>query len=254
VAALSALIPFDGVGPIQPTTQFLLSAGIGEKDGLMVPQTLRVGESLRQEGHAVTILFSLRNHFDFTYEDEYAWHWLAQSWATPARSLQEAILPPDSDAILTVPAMQQMTTFWTRFMQEPNSVMDDGRVAHQQLYRMMIGTIPVSVLTIDMPALAAAYPSVAADLRAAGLTAVQEDAYRRALLRARLAVLGRQAPTGDMAPDTVPMVSVTPESVLGKNLAFQAVHATELAALEHTGVWTVENVPVQRLIHNVLHQ
>jgi predicted esterase len=253
VAALSALVPFDGGGPAVPTTQFFLSAGVAEKEGLMVPQTLRVGRSLQQAGHPVTIMFSLRTHFDMEHEDAYPWRWLAQSWAKPAVSMQPT-LPADSDAILTLPALQHMTAFWTRFMQEPSSVIDDGRIAHEKLYGMAIGNIPVSVLTIDMPALAAAYPSVAADLKAAGLTAVQEDAYRRALLRVKLTDLGRQEPDGNMTPDAVPMVSIAQKSVLEKNLAFRAAHAAAFAAFAQTRLWTVEWEPYRRLLQNVLQR
>jgi hypothetical protein len=88
-----------------------------------------------------------------------------------------------SDPILTVQALTQMTTFWTSFMKEPDSIQTDARLANQNRILVSVGERQVSVIKADMPALAAKYPSVAADLQAAGLTAQQEEAHRAALIR-----------------------------------------------------------------------
>ena len=68
---------------------------------------------------------------------------------------------------------------------------------------------------VDMAALAAQYPSVAADLAKAGLTAQQHDAYRVALVTAYVTDAGAD--------------SIDPNSVLGKNVAFVDAHEISVA-------------------------
>ena len=91
---------------------------------------------------------------------------------------------------------------------------------------MPVGTERPSVWMADMPALAAQYPSVAASLRAVGLTPQQHEAYRVALLSAMVArSVGSEAGT------------IEATSVLAKNIVFVDTHADELVALEATGMW-----------------
>jgi hypothetical protein len=77
----------------------------------------------------------------------------------------------------------------------------------------------MSLMTVDMAALAATYPSVAAALKAAGLTARQEEGYRIALLGAKATRAVPEAGT--------PIAS----SVQGRNLAFLEAHQDELTAV-----------------------
>lgn len=241
VAGLSALIPFDGTGPVNPKTQFIVSGGLAED---MVGQTLKMAQVLRHEGHPVVTLLGLRGHVDKVVDEDFVWKWLMQSWPDPSITLHPPLPADASDPVLTVDAMQKMTDFWTRFKQEPDSVLNAGRVAHQEQMWMPLSDQPASVITTDMPALAAAYPSVAADLKAAGLTAQQEEAYRRAIFRVGFARLGGLAPEGqDRAPSfgqSLSYAPVAPSSVLGQNLAFRAAHDAEFKALSKTGMWTIQ--------------
>ena len=82
-----------------------------------------------------------------------------------------------------------------------------------------------TLLMVDMPALAARQPSVAAALQAAGLTAQQHDAYRVALASAKLTGLGEQGGEPDARS-----WRVEPTSTLGKNVAFVHAHPDETAA------------------------
>ena len=230
VGAMSALIPFYGTGPQNPKAQFLVSGAIAERRGHMVEQTMRVAQELRREGHPVETVLCLRGHVDYEPDYEYMWRWLATSWGVPGAPAPAPPPPPaDSDPVLTVNALTKMTTFWTRFMREPDSIKTTGRLAHQVPTRMSIGTQPVTVVHTNMRVLATMYPSVAADLQQAGLTARQEDAYRVAIIR-----VGFTRQAGTLAGP------IAETSVLGKNLAFRNAQDTAFKELAKTGMWITQ--------------
>lgn len=239
IVGLSAMIPYDGNGVANPATQFLLAGGISEN---MVPQTLKLAQVLRHAGNPVLTLLGLRGHTKSPAEEAFAWQWLAQSWADSAVTTREnahALAPADSGPLLTQDAVARMTTFWSRFVEEPDYIATDGRMAHQVPRWFSIGAEPVSTLMTDMPALAAAYPSVAADLQAAGLTAPQEESYRLAMFRAlcaREAARALQGPLVALGKD-LPLSVIAPNSVLGKNMAALQTYAAEFSALNNTGIW-----------------
>jgi hypothetical protein len=83
----------------------------------------------------------------------------------------------------------------------------------------------------DMAALAARYPTVAADLQAAGLTATQHDAYRVALISA---LVGRGTPKAAGVAD--------PHSVLAQNMEFLRTHMDEVRTLARAGIRDPEHV------------
>lgn len=224
IGAMSALVPFYGTGPQRPTTQFLVSGGIDEEGGSMVAQTLRVAQELREEKHSVETVLCLRGHVDYEPDYEYLWRWLAHSWNIPSAISHPLARPvADSDPVLTVDILQRMTTFWSHFMAEPDSIRDVARLATQSPSLIWVGDKRVTVVAVQMSALAASYPSVAADLAAAGLSAAQADADRAAIIRVELA---RQA-----ADLVGPIPSA---SVLGRNLTFRATHDQEFTALAAT--------------------
>jgi hypothetical protein len=228
IGAMSALIPMYGTGPTNPKVQFFVSGGIGEED--MVGQTMRLAQELQQEGHIVETVLCLREHVDYEPDYAYMWSWLAKSWGMPGAGSHFPVpAVTDSGPLLTVQALTQMTTFWTRFMQEPDSIRTTARLATQERIRLSMGHTQVFVIKADMPALAAKYPSVAADLQQAGLTAQQEDAYRAAIVRVGFA-LEAGTTTGPIAET----------SVLGKNLAFRNTHDAEFKKLEKTSMWITQ--------------
>jgi len=148
----------------------------------------------------------------------------APAAATPAVSAVVA----DSDVVLTVDALTQMTKFWAAFMKETPAVRDTGRAKHQKPLTVDAGSQQLQLPgVVDMAAMAAAYPSVAADLKAAGLTAAQWEQYRKALVGASVAIQLAKA------NNTTPAAT----TAVGKNVVFLTAHTKEFDALKATGMW-----------------
>lgn len=242
IAPGSAATPLVDTGPKNPAAQFFISGGLSDAlSGSGLPHMmLKMAQALRHEGNPVKTVMRLGGHGETRADDILMLNWIINSWANPNITMQVPS-PIDSDPVLTVDALKRMTVFWTRFMQEPDSVLTDGRVAHEREIYLSLAGEPTSVLLTDMAALAARYPSVAADLQAAGLTAKQEDAYRTAMVRVRCAWVGGVVPGVPM--DTLPFAknipfkTIAPTSVLGQNVAFRRAHAGEFKALAATGMW-----------------
>jgi hypothetical protein len=146
--------------------------------------------------------------------------------------------------VLTVDVLSKMTAFWTRFQQEPDSIRDAARMAHQEQVPLALGAEPVFVIAMNITAMATQHPSVAADLKAAGLTAQQEAADRAAILRVGFARASGVALDSPSDPDDqgqyIPYAPIAPSSVLGKNLAFRQAHDAEFQALAQIGMWTTQ--------------
>lgn len=108
------------------------------------------------------------------------------------------------------------------------------------------------MLMVDISALAARYASVAAALAKAGLTAPQHEAYRVALISARVAASLAAERIRDMnTPAAIANLTANKgvnlgdlvgrwdtSSVQAKNVAFLNAHADEVQALEATGMWS----------------
>jgi hypothetical protein len=168
---------------------------------------------------------NLRGHEDQAEDYEFFGRWLHESWATPDPAARPT--PPvgaDPVPLLTREALAQLTAFWVAFQQEPDSIRTTARWAHLREVTVTVGEERPSVVLVDMPALAAQYPSVAAALKQAGLTAQQHDAYRIALISG---IVTKAELAG----------AVEPTSVVGKNIAFLGAHQEELKALEATRIW-----------------
>jgi predicted esterase len=227
----------DRVGPPNAKTQFLVSGGIAE-DG--VKDVVTAAHELRRDGHPVVALVGLRGHVDYVRDEDIIWNWLMQSWTNP--SITAHMVPPaDADPVLTVEMMTKMTDFWTRFQQEPDSIRTAGRMAHQERISLALGSEPVSVIAMNILAMATQYPSVAADLKASGLTAQQEAAYRAAILRIGFARAAGILLSGTAEPNASRQFDpIAPTSVLGKNLAFRQAHPAEFKALADTRMWTTQ--------------
>lgn len=113
-----------------------------------------------------------------------------------------------------------------------------ARVAHLREVVVPLGSEKLSVFMTDMPALAAQFPTVAADLRAAGLTPKEHDSYRVALLSRMLATQAVRPPRSHL--DSLqfrwnPLMSLDTTSAQGRNLMFESQNAFE--ALRKTGMW-----------------
>lgn len=147
----------------------------------------------------------------------------ALAGATPAPAARAVA---DSPAVLTVEALTHMTTFWASFVKEPDSIKTTGRKTNHQTLPLTIGQQQMTLPSVvNMVAMAAKYPTVAADLKQASLTAQEWQNYREALLTAWIAQKSGAAS------------SIPATSALGKNLAFLNSHKTEFDALRATGMW-----------------
>ncbi len=224
VIALSPFYPPTAdVDPPNQTTEFFLDAGLLESEG-----TFKAVRELRRKGHRVTHAFGFRPHGHQVESYDRVGRWLQESWATPnpaARSTPQVIADPLP--LLTTDALTKMTAFWTRFMQEPDSIRTIARRAHLRDVIAPVGAERPLLVMMDTPAMAAQYPSVAAALQAAGLTAQQHDAYRVALASAIVTQnVGRMAGPTEAA------------SVLQKNTDFRNAHPDEVEVLGNTGIWS----------------
>jgi hypothetical protein len=207
--------------------QFFLSTGILETDWFTIPFSSGAEEA-RKAGYPVKQALIMRTHGYDAGECDLFGRWLQESWAKPDPATRKT--PPtfaaDSIPLLTLDALTKMTIFWTGFMQEPDSISQIAREEHRKEIIVPIGQDRGSLLMMDTRALAAKYPSVAADLKKAGLTAQQAEAYRVALITARATKQGvGQAGIVDST------------SVIGRNMAFRHAHPDELKALAKTGMW-----------------
>ena len=223
------------VDPANTTAQFLLTASIEE-----ARDCFNQVKALRAAGHPVKIVIGLRDHGSWAWDWDLMGHWLTESWAMPDPATRPApqvvtrVLPR-----VTPEVVRKMTAFWTQFRKEPDSIRTAARLAHLREVVVPVGAERPTVLMTDMRLLAKQFPSVAADLEAAGLTAQQHEEYRVALVSARIAnyaVHGPVAsgphhdPTYGKILDSLDRydsrgpspITIDPASVQGENLAFMA--------------------------------
>lgn len=222
IALISGSIPpLNTTHPPSKTTEFFVDAGFLESDG-----NFQAARTLREAGYQVKLAMALRGHEHQVEDYDFLGRWLQESWAVPnpaARPTPSVVADPLP--LLTTEALTQMTTFWTSFLQEPESIRTTARRAYLREALVPVGKERSSVWIVDMPGLAAKYPSVAAGLKKAGLTAQQHEAYRVALLSAIV--------TQSVGDETG---TVEATSVLGKNIAFMEAHSSNFEALETAGV------------------
>jgi predicted esterase len=213
-----------GVDPQNKTTEFLLVSGSGGE----FRHVLENAVALRREGHPLKEVMGFRGHGMEANDYDFLGHWLQESWTTPDPAARPApsVVVGDSVPLLTTDIVAKMATFWTRFRQEPDSIRRTARLAHLREVVVPVAEERPSVVMTDMPALAATYPSVAADLEAAGLTAQQHEAYRVALLSANVGWWAsadvKSLPGGVIGSlvSQAPPISIEATSVQGKNIEF----------------------------------
>jgi len=181
--SLSGGLTIDGIDPQNTTTEFFINESVNEHEPMPLYYVWRLP--------AVKYIMGFRGRTP-QREDYALWgRWLHESWTvsdTAARSKPATIVDGESPSKLTVDVFQRMTMFWKSFQRQPDSIRTTARLAslHEVAVPGAEFFINASVLMMDTPALAARYPSVAADLKRAGLTAQEYDAYRLALLVARI--------------------------------------------------------------------
>ena len=238
VASVSGGVSIDGLDPKNTSTQFLIDRGFLEAGG-----SFQAVQELRKAGHPVTQVLALRGHEHQMEDYDFVGHWLQQSWAKPdPKSRPAPLVVTDPLPALTSDVLTKMTTFWTSFAQEPDAVRVTARRASLRETVVPIGTEKPLVWMSDMPALAAKYPTVAADLKKAGLTAEQEQAYRVALISAQVSKV-----TGDEAG------ALDANSVASKNLQFLDGHLDEFKTLREAGIAHPDQVDEVRQTATITH-
>lgn len=232
IVLLSGTFPTEWVDPPNTTTEFLVDYSILEDQGFETVQ------ALRRAGHRVKQVSGLRAwRGDYRMNESYDFlGWLHDSWATPnpaARPAPQVVADPLP--VLTTEALAKMATFWKSFLRMPDqSIRTTVHRAHLREVAVPLGEEQVSVMMVDMPALAAQYPSVAVALEQVGLTVQQHEAYRVALLSARLLLGWRWESGGGPSRGVL--------GVQAENLAFVSAHWEEpynggLNDFWVTGLW-----------------
>ncbi len=240
IAGLSALIPFDGDGPKNPNTQFFLSGGIDERG--MIVQVMKLGQVLRKDGHSVVVQVGLRDHVDHVEDEDFIWGWLKDSWADPSVTTRLATIK--ADPLITDDGLARLTAFWTEFQKLPDSIQNVGRLANQMSVPLQLSTERVSVVLMNLPAMAAKYTAVAEALKTAGISAEDAQAYRTAIIAVRHArraglVTGGQAVNAGIGK-SIPLEPAPAESVLAKNAVFYEANLPKLEILAKTGFLTLQ--------------
>jgi hypothetical protein len=238
IASVSGAIPLDGLDPKNTTAQFLIDRGFAEADG-----SFQAVEELRHGGHPVTQVLALRGHEHQMEDYDFVGHWLHESWTQPNPATRpKPQVVADPLPALTSEVMTKMTTFWTSFAQEPDSIRVTARRATLHEVVVPIGTATPIVWMSDMVALAKQYPSVAANLKQAGMTAEQEQAYRVALISAQVSKSTNDEPGTPAA-----------NSIAAKNLEFLNGHLEELRTLRDAGITHPDQVNEVRQTATIRH-
>lgn len=216
------VVLFDGIDSRSTTTRFLIDVGLNELEDT----TLGAIAAAKRDGRPVQLMTSIRTHEE-QLEDEYdIGQWLHDNWtAKNPKNLPAPRRLPEPQPLLTTQVLAQLTTFWARFFQEPDSIRTTARMAYDRQTVVPLATTESWTYMVAMPAFAAQYPTVAEDLRAAGLTAEQHDVYRLAIISALVTM---QTPRA--------LAAINAQSVLAQNVAFIQTHPEEVKALVWSGV------------------
>jgi hypothetical protein len=217
------------VNPQHRSTEYLISDGLMEAG---VGDDIVLQQQLRRAGFHVKHVLNMRSHAHQAEDYDFVGRWFQESWATPNPAARPApTVIADPLPLLTTDALTHMTAFWTSFMHEPDSIRTVARRAHLKEVVVPLPNGVVSAPLVDIAALASIYPSVAADLEKAGLTAQQHDVYRVAMISAILSRIIRNEHTEGLS------WPIEATSVLGKNVEFIGNHPDEYKALWATKIW-----------------
>jgi hypothetical protein len=216
------------VNPKHRTTEYIISGAVADEEHKWDFINEQI---LRRAGFRVKHVLNMRNHNHQAEDYDFVGRWFQESWAKPNLKDRSApIVVADPLPVLTTDAIAKMTAFWTSFMNEPDSIHTTARRVHLREVSLPLGNERLSAPLVDIAALASIYPSVAADLMHAGLTAQQHDAYRVAIICA-IATREIKSEQRNILGD------VEATSVLGKNIAFMKEHPDEFEALKKTQIW-----------------
>jgi hypothetical protein len=149
------------------------------------------------------------------------------TYIAPARADLGVVV--DSEPVLTADALTRMTSFWSNFKKEPDSIYSArSKDPFRKDDQVSVGSHSSPFEHVHISAIADKYPSVAADLKQAGLTAPQFNGYYMALVSA----LNTQTELAQYPAD-----SVGPTPVEQQNIAFIKAHLKEVTALKSNGLY-----------------
>ncbi len=214
-----------------------------------IAASFTVADTLLREGHTVLYGIALKPHAHRRITYETAFKWFQETWADPKASPSPFFSGAAPMPLLTPEAIAKLDTFWLEFRANApdslwkipdslpipsglegkawaNGMTPFGLQGFIRQVLLPVGQLQAAFEIVDIPALAAAYPDVAAALEVAGLTAQEAAAYRAAFLSAWSTFLGNASKefygsrrnTVQISPRTV----ADSASVLGKNVAVVA--------------------------------
>lgn len=162
--------------------------------------------------------------------------------ATPSMALRPDSVAADTTQLpLTADVLGRLSTFWTAFLQQPDSIRTVARKANHESLPISVDEVPAAghrsvelPSVVNMVAMAGKYPTVAAALKQVDLTPAQWEQYRRSLFTAMFTDQLEKA-AGEAAGGTT-STSAYPSVVL-RNVAFLRTHQKELDALKASQMW-----------------
>ena len=150
------------------------------------------------------------------------------------------------DSLLTEDVLKRLTLFWTRYVKEPDSIQTAGAKALSSTLHLHAAGYQDDFAyndIVDMIKMAQKYPSVAEDLKQAGLTAYQFEQYRNAIIVATVTANLASYSVASNGPVNKLAQAPPATTVVGKNMAFVHTHAEQLTKLAQAGSGMVPMPP-----------
>lgn len=209
IAPLSAMAQFYGEDNAQSKSQFFISGGLGE--GPLTNQVTRMAALLRSQGYSAKTQIGLRSHVDYVEDQEFVWQWFKNSWDNP--KITDSTPPVrDSEVLLNLEALDKLTTFWSGFIQLPDSIRNTSRMKQQQEVWVRVGNEWSTVVMMDLKTMCELHPQLNELLAKAELTVESAEVLRRSIIETVYTI---EAGFDQDPPDS--------SSVIGKTLKFKPV-------------------------------
>ncbi len=214
IAPLSAMAQFYGEDDPQSKSQFFISGGLGE--GPLTNQVTRMAALLRSKGHSVKTQIGLRGHVDYVEDQEFVWQWFKNSWDNP-KVTDSVPATRDSEVLLSLDALDKLSTFWDGFIQLPDSIRNTSRMKEQREVWVRVGNEWSTVIMMDLKTMCELHPQINDLLSKAGLTVEAADMFRRSIIETVYTI---EAGFDQDPPDS--------SSVIGKTLKFKPVEKSSV--------------------------
>jgi predicted esterase len=173
----------DPTRPQAQRTQFFLTLGTGEPDGV-IADVLDMIPPIRRDGHPLQTAVNLRFHQSRRKDYGPLWQWLAETWGV-SQTTRPPFIPVRS---LTIDIVARMTEFWTRVRTKHPRTDSDAETWPQVDEKAVTISVANERMAVydftDVHALAAKDVTITDALKAAKLTIQKEEEYRSALIGA----------------------------------------------------------------------